>query len=43
MAHSLEDVTLRRTKRIYELNDIQMNELDSIISQLLPDHGIQAN
>ena len=43
MARSLEDVTLRRTKWIYELSDIQMNELDSIISQLLPDHGIQAN
>ena len=43
MARSLEDVTLRRTKWIYELSDIQMNELDAIISQLLPDHGIQAN
>ena len=43
MARSLEDVTLRRTKWIYELNDKKMRELETIIKEILPDHGIQAN
>ncbi len=43
MARSIEDVTLRRTKWIYELNDDELKELGIIIRQMLPNFDAKTN